>query len=307
MSELKEVSNAFLEQIMVTRTWNARHGGVYVETSPDTPPNSYLNNDPHRDMLSSDGRKYTRINPAYMTRQLSEIADKTHGYKFRIVSLTPINPYNAPDEWERGALKELENGKVAAAAAILKDSGNRRVFKYMAPIKVEDSCIKCHARQQYSHGNVKGGISIVIPMAQYDRIQATKFRRTVFSLLAIGLISFLFISTIVVYLSRRLNREIKKNIEQKQLAAAMELAGATAHEMRQPITVLQNLVTLVSGKLRQHETVTEEEIGIINGQCGRINDIIKKMLNITSYRTKVYLKGKEIMDLDESAKPGDRK
>ncbi len=302
ISELKEVSRAFFEQIMVSRTWNAGHGGVYVEVTPDTPPNPYLGNDPHRDMVSTDGRRYTKINPAYMTRQLSEIANKTHGYKFHIVSLTPINLYNAPDAWEKNALEEFEKGKAAEAVTVYKERDGKRAFKYIAPIKIEDPCLKCHAGKGFRHGAIRGGVSIIIPMVQYDRIQSMKIRRTVISILAVGAVSFLFIAAITIYLSGRLSREIEKNIEQKKLAAAVELAGATAHELRQPMTVIQNLVTLFSEKLKNREPLAEEEMNIIVDQTKKMNDVIKKMLNITSYKTKDYLRGKKIVDIDGSSK-----
>ena len=303
LSELKEVSRAFFEQIMVSRIWNSDHGGVYVEVNADTPPNPFLGNDPHRDIVAVDGRKYTKINPAYMTRQLSEIANRKHGYKFRIVSLTPVNPYNTPDAWEKGALTEFEKGRAAAAAMVYHEPGGTRAFKYIAPIKIEDPCTKCHSGQNFSHGDIRGGVSIIIPMAQYDLIQSMKIRRTVISILAVGAVSFIFIAAITISLSRRLSQEIEKNIEQKKLAAAVELAGAAAHEMRQPITVVHNMITLINNKTERGEPITREELGIINEQCVRINDTIKKMLNITSYKTKVYLKGKKIMDLHESSKP----
>ncbi|HEX8947943.1 MAG TPA: DUF3365 domain-containing protein [Dissulfurispiraceae bacterium] len=307
ISELREVGRAFFDQIMVTRTWNARHGGLYAEVSPDTPPNPNLGNDPHRDIVSTDGRRYTKISPAYMTRQLSEIADKTHGYKFRIVSLIPVNPYNLADEWEQSALREFEKGKAEAGAIYENRRDKRREFKYIVPVKIEDPCAKCHAKDGFQHGEVRGGIIITIPMTQYDRIQEMKFRRTMISLLVTGTVSILFIAAITVYLSRRLSLEIEKNIEQKKLAAAIELAGATAHEMRQPMTILQSLASLIGTKLKQQEAVTKEELEIIGDQCGRMNDIIRKMLSITSYKTKEYVRGKNIVDLHESSRPEDSK
>ncbi len=125
--ELKETAKTFFDQVMITRLWNAQHGGVYVEVSPETPPNPYLE-DPRRDIVSVDGRRYTKINPAYMTRQLSEITMQRQGYKFRIVSLKPVNPYNIPDEWERNALKEFEKDAIAETAGISEQDGSR-VFR----------------------------------------------------------------------------------------------------------------------------------------------------------------------------------
>ncbi|NTU42595.1 MAG: hypothetical protein HGA78_06005 [Nitrospirales bacterium] len=142
-------------------------------------------------------------------------------------------------------------------------------------------------------------------MEGYDFIQTMKVRRVLFSMLAIAVSSIIFMGVVIFYVSRRLSTEIERNIERQQLVALVELAGASAHEMRQPMTVIQNMLSLSKEKVRLKEPMEEEEVRIINDQCDRMNNIIKKMLNITSYKTKEYIKGKRIVDLDESSKKRD--
>ena len=96
-------ARAFFQQIVMTRFWNAAHGGVYVPITEKTKPNPYLD-DPDRDIISVDGLKLTKVNPAYMTRQIGEIAYKKNLVWFHITSLKPIRPQNAPDYWELQAL-----------------------------------------------------------------------------------------------------------------------------------------------------------------------------------------------------------
>lgn len=62
-------ARAFFQQIMTARFWNATHGGIYVPITEKTKPNPYLD-DPDRDKITTDGLKLTKINPAYMTRQI---------------------------------------------------------------------------------------------------------------------------------------------------------------------------------------------------------------------------------------------
>lgn len=293
---LKESAMALFDQIMVARLWNAQHGGVYVEVTPETPPNPYLE-DPRRDIVSVDGRRYTKINPAYMTRQLSEITMQRQGYKFRIISLNPLNPYNIPDEWERNALMEFEKGKVVEKTAISEQDGSR-VFKYIAPLRVEEPCLKCHVKHGYSHGDIRGGISITIPMERYDLLYSMDFHKTIISLLAIAVVSVIFVAGMTFIVSKRLSSAIQKDIEREKLEAIIELAGATAHEMRQPMTIVHNLISLFKEKFDHREPLTREEMDIINNQCDRMNNIIRNMLSITSYKTKDYIKGKKIIDLN---------
>ncbi|TAN45044.1 MAG: DUF3365 domain-containing protein [Nitrospirae bacterium] len=300
IADLRDVARAFFEQIMVTRIWNSQHGGVYVQVTENTPPNPFLD-DPHREIVTADGKRFTKINPAYMTREMSEIANKHHGYKFRVVSLRPINPSNFPDEWERKALTDLETGRAKEAMTVFRGYHGARLFKYIAPIQIDDPCFKCHASEGYGHGDIRGAINITIPMENSDAIQAMKIRRSIISMTAIGLLSSILLSTIVYYLARRLSSEISKNIEQEKLSAIVELSGATAHELRQPMTVVQGVISLTEKKAQDGKPMTQDEMDMIKEQCVRMNDIIKKMLSITSYKTKDYIKGKKIVDLDGSS------
>ncbi len=150
-----ESARHLFEMITLTRRWNALHGGVYVPITEQTQPNPYLQI-PNRDIETLDHMKLTMVNPAYMTRQLSELASQ-NGATFHITSLRPIRPLNAPDPWERTALESFEEG--GKQQTLLTDT----LFRYMAPLEVKGSCLKCHAQQGYKLGDVRGGISVTIP------------------------------------------------------------------------------------------------------------------------------------------------
>ncbi len=95
------------EKDVIYRRWNADHGGVYVPVTQKTKPNPYLD-DLERDIITPLGKKLTKVNPAYMTRQVHELALKSNGVRGHITSLNPIRPANAPDPWETQALKAFE-------------------------------------------------------------------------------------------------------------------------------------------------------------------------------------------------------
>ena len=90
-----QAARSLMANIRYTRTWNARHGGVYVPVTKANQPNPFLN-DPNRDLETTQGIQLTKINPAYMTRQISEIATEYDNAQFHITSLNPIRPENRP-------------------------------------------------------------------------------------------------------------------------------------------------------------------------------------------------------------------
>lgn len=153
-------SRAFFEQIIITREWNARHGGVYVPVTSETQPNPYLKGS-LRDIKVNKDLLLTKVNPAFMTRQLSEIALKANSIKFHITSLNPIRPANKPTSMEKEALQSFRKGKKEVGKIIKND--NNSTYFYMAPLITEKECLKCHAEQGYQIGDIRGGISVTLP------------------------------------------------------------------------------------------------------------------------------------------------
>ncbi|MDH3354149.1 MAG: DUF3365 domain-containing protein [Chromatiales bacterium] len=186
------------KMIQLTRRWNALHGGVYAPVSEHTQPNPYLN-DPKRDITSTEGLKLTKVNPAYMTRQISELSVK-EGLVFHITSLNPIRPANAADSWESDALRQFEKGRMEATELITNSSGS--VFRYMAPLLVEKACMRCHAQQGYHIGDIRGGISVNI---NSDEIIAYVSKQSQI-LLITHLTFFIFVSALSTFSFRR-NRQ----------------------------------------------------------------------------------------------------
>ena len=158
-------ANAFFKQIVISRAWNAKHGGVYVPITEHTQPNKYLDA-PFRDITADNNIKLTKINPAYMTRQIAEIAEKKEGGpKFHITSLKPIRPENKATEWEQKWLKSFEHGVIEQGEFV--GDGTNRLFRYMAPLITEESCLECHAKQGYVLGEIRGGISVNLPATTF--------------------------------------------------------------------------------------------------------------------------------------------
>lgn len=144
--------------IEATRLWNAQHGGVYVPVTATVQPNPYLDV-PHRDVTTTDGKALTLINPAYMTRQLGKVISEQMQMSARLTSLKPLNPINTPDIWERASLERFEHGE-KEHLEFLPVVGNGTQVRYIAPLLTQQPCLKCHEKQGYKTGDIRGAISI---------------------------------------------------------------------------------------------------------------------------------------------------
>lgn len=154
------------EKDVMYRRWIARQGGVYVPVSQYSPPNPYLKV-PERDIFTSSGLLLTLVNPAYMIRQVNEMAGNRYSHS-HITSLNPLRPQNNPDRWETSALKSFEKGLQEVSSV---DSAVGEKMRVMHPLITEKSCLKCHASQGYKEGDIRGGISVSIPMAPLRAIE----------------------------------------------------------------------------------------------------------------------------------------
>ncbi len=296
--ELRETAITLVQQVILARMWNANHGGVYVEINAQTKPNPYLV-DPERDIVSLSGKRYTKINPAYMTRQLAELSQARKGYYFRMVSLRPLNPANRPDTWEADALRAFDRG--GGEQTTVAGTGENRSYRLVAPLITEQACLRCHARQGYRVGDVRGGISVSIPMRESDTVHGARSRAYLIAIVALWLVIATFIFFASWFLSRKVTRVIEHEIELGKLKAIVELAGAAAHEIRQPLTVVHACMHIIRDRVAAGENPAKE-LDIMIAQCSRINEIISKMQNITEYKTKPYVGDTRIVDLDVDSK-----
>ena len=105
----------------------------------------------------------TKINPSLMARQDHDLGISGNGIRGHITSLNPVSPKNRPDDWERNALKRLAAG--AAETSEIRDIDGRSYFSLMRSLVIEQSCLQCHAGQGYQVGDIRGGLSVDVPMA----------------------------------------------------------------------------------------------------------------------------------------------
>lgn len=158
-------ANGHFNKDTVYRRWAASHGGVYVPVTEQMRPSPYLAHIPERDITTPSGRKLTLVNPAYMTRQVYEFRPEQYGVRGHITSLKVLRPGNEPDTWERQALLAFRAGKSEVSS--VQEISGESFLRFMRPFFVEPACLKCHGHQGYKVGDVRGGISVSVPLAGY--------------------------------------------------------------------------------------------------------------------------------------------
>ncbi len=211
-----------LNGIVLTRQWNADYGGVFAEKKPGTESNRFLH-DP--DITTIDGRIYTKKNPALMTREISIYAERDGLFKFHMTGLHPLNPENEPDEYERRSLASFGQGALETHTTEKLKGGS--VFRYMAPLEAEESCLQCHAEQGYKVGDILGGISVSFSVSKIERAM----RINLIVILVLALVIGASLLAIILYFFNILRRKLIR-IQEELRKAAITDALTNLHNRR---------------------------------------------------------------------------
>ena len=180
LEKARIVARSFYELAIEFRRWGSLHGGVYVPITNAVQPNPYLVA-PDREVTTTGGKKMTLVNPAWMTRQVFEQISKRSALPIlsHLTSLKYINPVNKPDPWEEKSLRDFEEGRQQELSEATMVSGEP-YMRLMRPFKTEQSCLKCHGHQGYKVGDIRGAISISVPLKPH--LEAESREQTVFAM-----------------------------------------------------------------------------------------------------------------------------
>jgi len=247
------------------RSWVASHGGVYVPVTKRTPPNPYLKNIKDRD-FRVNGREYTLMNPAYTLSQMMRDYTKLYGIKTHITSRKLLNPKNKPDEWETCALENVESTRKQYYE--LSEIKGKEYLRLMNPLVTQKSCLKCHAFQGYSIGDIRGGVSVSVPMAPLYKDALSN------SFLVSG---FFFIIWILgIFGIRIFKNKISDYIDEKELLYEQYIYGL--------VNVVEKRDTYTAGhsqRVADYAEMIAKEMGLSEHEChilhraGMLHDIGK--------------------------------
>ncbi len=159
LNQVYQKASVVADQVIILRKWVADMHGVFVVQRPGIEPNRFL---PYP-ILNCGEITLVLRNPALITKELSEMTKKLKSYYFKLTSDKVINPKNSPDDIEKKALNLFKTQKYKEFK-IIEQKGDKRFLRLIKPLYIKDSCLTCHIYQGYHVGQLRGALSIFVPM-----------------------------------------------------------------------------------------------------------------------------------------------
>ena len=203
-------AKTIFEKDLVYYRWATSHKGVYVPLTDQTQSNPYLQHLPESTGTTATGLTLTLVNPEYMIRQVYELSTGSNSALGHITSLDPIRQENAADSWESQALAAFEKGETQVSSVETFDG--LPYLRLMRPMMTESGCLKCHVQQGYALGDIRGGISVAVPMSVLFSI----YRRDIV-LLTLAHVPLWLLGLAGIFIS---SRRIAQSIRKREAAEA---------------------------------------------------------------------------------------
>ncbi len=123
------------------------------------------------------------------------------------------------------------------------------------------------------------------------------------------------IGSVGVFRDLRANRQMEAHLAavheqlaaQEKKALIAELAGATAHELNQPLTAVMGYAAMIAQRFRgKKEPLGPDDERLLRAsqrivsETERMAEIVRKIGKLTKYETKSYVGDTKILDLDRS-------
>lgn len=127
--------------------------------------------------INQPGIAFKGFSPAIFGKKTGDKFFKKTSITVKQTSLKYRNPANKPDKFETATLKKFEagweRGKSFGETTV---NGGKKSYRYMVPVYITQMCLTCHGspagdtdiagrkKEGYKEGDVRGAISVTIPI-----------------------------------------------------------------------------------------------------------------------------------------------
>lgn len=261
---LLQQARALFDEVVLMRRWVSISGGVYTRLKPGEVPNPYKKNLGNKDINIKDskGNTYVLRIPGGVVRGVSKLSETSGLYTFHVTVQDPLNTKtHSPDAFEKRGLMALAQGKTEFAA--IENTKHGPTYRYMAPLRYEDSCNGCHMKQELKMGSRIPALTINIPMS----VVSEQLRENKISVIYSALTVFALLFSLLYLVTRRFVRSL--NSAQSKLVEMAITDGLTG------------LLNRKTGIIRMEEEISRATRSVESLACVMVDIDHFKVINDT--------------------------
>lgn len=200
IEETRTAAEIFIVQDTLYRRWASGMGEASGGVGDSATPGSSRGFHPHE--VGPPGiLPHGLAGQPSMSPDVYEVLPGKEPVRSHLVSLKPIRPENTPDAWEAEGLKAFMKG--TREVSRLEGSGPSGHLYFMRPLLTEKPCLRCHEAQGYKEGDIRGGISVSVPLAPFWAAGASRQAKTAVALGILWIIGLAGIGAGTVSLRRQ--------------------------------------------------------------------------------------------------------
>lgn len=241
-------------------------------------------------------------------------------YTTRFVNFNPRNVAGEPDEYEAAALTAFHDDPRRADYYGFADYEGAQVFRYVAPMTIEEACLQCHGepageldvtgnpKEGWQMGDIGGAISIIMPLDVYQQNERDSIVQDVLFFAVMLAICLVVVYMALTYLVTRPLSKIRAGVEQvsggnlnvqlsysessQEMSALTTEFNGMAHELADVYANLEDQVADRTEQLQEANEVLERQrrqLEAVNAQLVDENQYKSDFLSMVSHELRTPL------------------
>jgi len=251
--------------------------------------------------------------PAYSGRNVAKKVTETAGFYIKQTSLKYRNPQNKPNKDEKRILNIFEKNKnLPEYFEIGKNQKGQEVIRYAKPLKIKKGCLKCHGIPykevpahlykalvhdygnvafNYKVGDIRGMVSVEVPMAQAKKAVAKIEKMMLFgTIAAIALFIVIILIAINYFFEKNIIQPVREYSEilsknEDDLTIHLEEKGAPeikeiAKAVNKFIRILKEMILKIKNTVNKTFSISnkiQENFNNINHSVEKQSEIINQI------------------------------
>ena len=234
----------------------------------------------------TDDGVYQGLHCAIAGRIIGQSFTMHSDYTTRFVNFSPRNAVGEPDDYEAAALTAFhEDGSRADYYGFAEYEG-RQVFRYVAPMTIEEACLQCHGepageldvtgtpKEGWKMGDVGGAISIIMPLDVYQANERESVAQYVLFFAVMLAVCLVVVYLALTYLVTRPLGKIRSGVD--EVSGGNLNVRLSYSESSQEMSTLTTAFNGMAHELADVYANLEDEVADRTAQLQRANEVLER-------------------------------